>query len=76
MPSRQPNFRPINRGPLLLETVPEAIYDSVHMSPMYRSSHERVGVDPNIWRDGRDEQHFQHNINNENQMLRGLTEIQ
>lgn len=64
--ARQPNFRPINRGPLLLETVPEAIYDSVHLTPMYRLSAERLSADPRLWRDGR-------HSHNENQLLRGLS---
>lgn len=51
--ARQPNFRPINRGPLLLETVPEAIYDSGHLSPMYRLPTARMGIESGVWGDGR-----------------------
>lgn len=72
VPIRQPNFRPINRGPLLLETVPEAIYDSVHMSPMYRP--ERVAVETGVWTDGSRVQPI-HQLSDENQLLRGLTLI-
>jgi len=49
----QPNFRPINRGPLLLETVPEAIYDSAHVSPIYRLPTARMGLESGVWGDGR-----------------------
>ncbi|XP_054162906.1 protein turtle homolog B-like isoform X2 [Oppia nitens] len=48
--SRQPNIRAINRGPLLLETVPEAIYDAVHITPKYDSPSARRG---DLWTDGR-----------------------
>ncbi|CAG2172183.1 unnamed protein product [Oppiella nova] len=73
--ARQPNFRPINRGPLLLETVPEAIYDAVHMSPMYGSPSVQTAFDSGVWGDGRHIHIAPPIRQNNNQLLRGVPTI-